>query len=167
MPLPPIERTPNLRPLAAEMASLATGKVLPVAPVNPARQVAAPEELQPSVINMINQTDKKGAGESVYSSVADPVKKGAQNDPPSRDWTLHRPKPEKVEDPPPEPVSKILMDHLKSLWLASASAVQVQKELKDELELSQRGASQVNGVVATDELTYQPTKINPTEKPQT
>lgn len=166
MQLPSIDRIPSLRPVAAESASLATGRVVPVAPVNPPVQAAASEEPTPSVINMIGQADKPNAGEGVYSSVADPARKDAAEKV-SADWTIKRPAAEKVEDPPPEPIYKMLMDHVKSLWSASASAVQVQQQVKDELDVSKAGVNAPQGVVATEVFTYSPTKITKTEKTQT
>jgi len=166
MQLPSIDRIPSLRPVAAESASLATGRVVPVAPVNPPVQATASEEPMPSVINMIGQADKPSVGEGVYRSVADPVRKDAAEQV-SADWTIKRPAPEKVEDPPPEPIYKVLMDHVKSLWSASASAVQVQQLVKDELDVPKAGATAPQGVVATEVFTYSPTKITKTEKTQT
>jgi len=166
MQLPSIDRIPSLRPVAAESASLATGRVMPVAPVNPPTQTVAAEEPIPSVINMIGQADKSSAGEGVYSSVADPVRKDAAAQA-SADWTIKRPVAEKVEDPPPEPIYKMLIDQVKSLWAASASAVQVQQQVRDELDPTKSGINAPQGMVATEVFTYSPTKIPKTEKTQT
>jgi len=106
------------------------------------------------VINLVNQAEKPNSGEGVYTSVSDPVRKGADAATSTKDWTIQRPAPEKTETPPPDPISKVLMDHIKALWLASASAVQVQQNA-------------VPGVVSTEVFTYSPTKINKTEKTQT
>ncbi len=167
MPLPSIERFQSVRPVAAEAASLATGRVVPVAPTNVPQPSAIPEEPVPSVINMINQADKPSSGEGVYSSVPDPVRKSADAADTVRDWTIKRPAPEKVEDPPPDPISKVLLDHIKSLWLASASAVQVQQQVKDEVDLSRSALNAPQGVLTSEAFTYSPTKINKTEKPLT
>lgn len=167
MTQPSIDRIPSLRPVAVESASQANGRVVPVAPVNPRQQSVPATEPVPSVINLINQAEKSGVGEGVYSSVSDPVRKGSEASVPSRDWTIHRPAPEKVKDPPPEPLSKILLDHIKSLWLASASAVQVQQQVRNQVDLSQPGVNAAPGVIANEVFTYSPTKINKTEKPQT
>jgi hypothetical protein len=140
---------------------------VPVAPVNPHQQTVPAAEPSPSVINLINQADKPSAGEGVYSSVSDPVRHGAEASLPSKDWTIHRPAPEKVQDPPPEPISKVLLDHIKSLWLASASAVQVQQQVKNQVDLSQPGVNAAQGVISSEVFTYSPTKINKTEKTQT
>ena len=164
MQLPSLDRIQNLRPVAVETASLATGKVVPVAPVNPQVQSVAPAEPSPSVVNLINTSDKPNFGEGVYTSVADPARVGAAASA-SRDWTIQRPEPEKVKDPPPEPLSKLLMDHIKSLWLASASAVQVQQNVKNQAEVTPAGISAPKGVLSSEVFTYAPTKINKTEKP--
>ena len=85
---------------------------------------------------------------------------------PSKDWTIKRPAPEKVEFPPPEPISKLLMDHLKLLWQASAAAVQVQQQVRNQSEMTPNNANGPQGVNVEQVLTYSPTKINKTEKPQ-
>jgi hypothetical protein len=166
MQLPSIDRIQNLRPLAVESASLATGKVVPVAPVNPGVQTAPVAEPTPSVVNLINQSDKASVGEGVYTSVSDPTRKGADAATPPKDWTIKRPAPEKVEYPPPEPMSKILMDHLKSLWQASAAAVQVQQQVRNQTEVTTNNTNGPQGVLSEQVLTYSPSKINKTEKPQ-
>jgi hypothetical protein len=166
MQLPSIDRIQNLRPLAVESASLATGKVVPVAPVNQGEQTAPAVEPMPSVVNMINTADKPNVGEGVYTSVSDPTRKGAEAASPPKDWTVKRPAPEKVEYPPPEPLSKILMDHLKSLWQASAAAVQVQQQVRTQSETTPTNVNGAQGANVEQVLTYSPTKINKTEKPQ-
>jgi hypothetical protein len=163
MTLPSIDRIQSVRPVAAEAAALSTGRVVPVVPVNPPQQAQAPAEVQPSVINMISTGDKPNAGEGVYSSVPDPVRQTTEQATP-KDWTIKRPAPEKVEIPPPEPLSKMLIDHIKSLWLASASAVQVQEQVKNQIDPSKATATVAPGVISTEVYTYSPTKINKTDK---
>lgn len=163
MQLPSIDRIPNLRPVAVEAASLVTGKVVPVAPVNPSVQSTSATEPSPSVINMINQAEKPNSGEGVYTSVSDPSRTGAAGASTHKDWTIHRPAPEKVEDPPPEPISKMLVEHIKSLWLASASAVQVQQQVRNQLDATQPNLNATPGVLSTESLTYSPSKVNKTE----
>lgn len=169
----PIERIQTVRPLAAEAAALVTGRVVPVVPVNPPHTQIAAVEPMPSVINLVNPVsavttdNKSSAGEGVYSSVSDPTRPGADAASAPRDWTIKRPVPEKVEDPPPEPMSKILIDHIKSLWEASASAVQVQQQVRNQLEPQPvANALATNGVVANEVYSFSPTKINKIEKPQ-
>jgi hypothetical protein len=115
---------------------------------------------------MINTADKPNVGEGVYTSVSDPVRKGSDAAAPPKDWTIKRPAPEKEEFPPPEPISKMLMDHLKSLWLASAAAVQVQQQVRNLSEVTPDNANGLQGANVEQVLTYSPTKINKTEKPQ-
>ncbi len=167
MQLPPIDRTPHLRPVAVESASLATGRVLPVAPVNLPAASPGPVEPVASVVNLVNQAHKPNDGEGVYTSVSDPVRHGAEAASPPKDWTIHRPVIEKTPDPPPEPLYKILIDHIKSLWEASASAVQVQTQVKNQLDTTPNSANAAPGLLSTEVFTYSPTKINKTEKPQT
>lgn len=162
MQLPSIDRNPHLRPVSAELASIAGSKVIPVAPVNPSAQVTPVAEPAPSVVNLVNQANKPSTGEGVYTSVSDPARPGSEAATVGKDWTIHRPVTEKVEDPPPVPISKLLMDHIKSIWAASASAIQVE-QVKNELDLSQSKPFSAPGVLAKEVLTYSPSKINKTE----
>ena len=160
MQLPPLERTPNLRPAGNEAVSVAAARVIPVAPVNPPGQVSiTPVEPTPSVINLVNQAHKPSTGEAVYTSVSDPGRRGSEAATSEKDWTIHRPAVEKVEDPPPVPMSKVLMDHIKSLWLASASAVQVQQHVKNQLDSSQPNLNATPGTLSSEVFTYSPSKI--------
>ncbi len=120
----------------------------------------------PSVINMINQVDKPNFGEGVYSSVADPTRAGS-SEAVQTDWTVKKPAPEEVKPPPEPPMYQLLLDNMKSLWLASASAVQVQQEVKDQVQLTpNRLDASTQGLMTEQSFTYSPTKIAKTEKPQ-
>jgi hypothetical protein len=112
---------------------------------------------------MVGKNNRPDVGEGVYTSVSDPGRRGSEAATAERDWTIQRPKPEKVEDPPPPPLSQVLMEHVKSLWLASASAVQVQQQVKDQLEASQPSQKAMLNTTAPESLTYSPSKINKTE----
>ena len=141
---------------------MAPVKVIPVAAVNPAASLTTSLEPTPSVINMVGKRNMTDVGEGVYTSVSDPTRRGSEAATAEKDWTIHRPKAEKVEDPPPVPLYQVLMEHIKSLWLASASAVQVQQQVKDQLEASQPSQKAVSSRVAPESLTYSPNKINKT-----
>ena len=137
-----------------------------MAPVNPPNQASiTPAAPTPSVINLINQANKPSTGEAVYSSVSDPGRRGSEAATSKKDWTIHRPVVEKVEDPPPVPLSKVLIEHIKSLWIASASAVQVQQHVKNQLDSSQPNLNATPGRLSSDVYTYSPSKINKTEQP--
>ena len=144
---------------------MAAARVIPVAPVNPSAHAAiAPVDPTPSVVNLVNQANKPSTGEAVYTSVSDPARRGSEAATSEKDWTIHRPAPEKVEDPPPVPMSKILMDHIKSLWVASASAVQVQQQVKNQLDTSQPNLNATPGTLSSEVFTYSPSKINKSER---
>ena len=161
MQLPSIDRIQSIRPFAVESASLSTGRVVPVAPVNPSVENLSVAE--PSVVNAIG--DKPNAGEKFYTSVSDPVQPGSDAAGVSKDWTIHHPVPEKVEYPPPEPLYKILMNNFKAIWVASSAAVQVQpQQVNNPLDMAQPNIYAVPGDISTEMLTYSPTKINKTEK---
>ena len=165
MQLPPFDRSPASRPPGADVAALATVRVIPVSPVNPAADASANPPATPGVINLVGKSPKPEAGEGVYTSVADPTRRGMQQNTP-KDWTIQRPAPEKVKDPPPIPIAKVLMDHLHALWAASASAVQVQQQVRNHLETGQPQAalSAQPSPAAIQTVTLAPGKVNKNEK---
>ena len=163
MQLPSVDRTPNLRH-AADLASPAVGKVIPVAPVNPPVVSVTPAEPSPSVIDMVNPALKTNEGERVYTSVSDPVRPGSEAATAPKDWTIHRPVQVKAEDPPPKPLSQVLMDHLRTVWTASASAIQLE-QVRDRLETPVAvNPSATVGTLVKEVLTYEPAKIKKNEK---
>lgn len=159
MDMPPLDRTPSTRPSGSDVASMAVVKSNRAAPV----ERAIPEKPTPSVINLVNMANKPSTGEGVYTSKSDPVKPGSEAASIPKDWTIHRPVVEKVENPPPVPLSKVLMDHIKSMWTASAGAIQVH-QVKNQLDQSQPTSQAPTGVLSTEVLTYSPSKIHKTEK---
>ena len=165
MQLPSIDRISNTRPVAAEAASLATGKVVPVVQVNLPGQASGDLGPSPSVINMVNQVDKPNFGEGVYTSVADPTRPGSSAES-ATDWTTQKPKPEETKPPPTPPMYQVLMDHLKALWLASAGSIQVQQKVKDQALQVPGKLDGAQGALSQQVFTYSPTKINKTEKTQ-
>jgi hypothetical protein len=180
MQLPTIDRTPNMRPAGAEVVSSGANRVIPIAPVNPSVSVSLTAQPAtnagpgPSAIDLVNPALKPGGvaqpltappteGEPTYTSVADPAKRSAEVSMAPHDWTIHRPAPEKVEDPPPKPMSQVLMDHLRTMWTAGASAIQIE-QVKNQLTPTEPLApTQVPGDLAKEVLTYAPTKIKKTE----
>jgi hypothetical protein len=145
------------------------GVVIPVAPVNPGVEASPPLEPTPSVVNHVNpalhaQQALPNEGEANFTSVPDPVKSSASTQRLSHDWTIHRPAPEKVENPPPKPISQMLMEHLKSMWTASASAVQVEQVSNQLSRPAPTQPTQIAGDLAKQVLTYQPTRIKKNEK---
>lgn len=145
---------------------MVVAQVIPVAPVNPSANSDALAEPSPSVINMVGRGSNATAtqkGEGVYASVSDPTRRGSEAATIAKDWTIHRPEPEKVEDPPTPPLSQVLMDHIKLLWTASASAVQVQQEIRNQVDPDKQNLNASPGKLAAEALTYSRSKISKTE----
>jgi hypothetical protein len=112
---------------------------------------------------MVNPALKPQDGQAAKVVVPEPTRRGAEEATAPQDWTIHRPKQEKVEDPPPKPISQVLMDHLKTVWTASASAIQIE-QVKNQLTQPQPvNAADVAGQVAKEVLVYTPSKIKKTE----
>lgn len=144
--------------------------IIPVAPVNPSISASPPLEPTPSVVNHVNPALHGNAppppneGEPTYTSVPDPVGRSATVQQAPHDWTLKKPAAEKAEEPPRKPISQVLMDNLKSIWTASASAVQVQQIGNQIARPTPPEPTQVPGDLAKQVLTYQPSKIKKNEK---
>lgn len=163
MQLPSIDRTPNVRPAGADLASAGANRVIPVAPVNPAVHASPPLEPTPSVINKINPALDPNEIGAAQASVSDPATRGSEAATAEKDWTIHRPVTEKVEDPPPKPMSQVLMDHLRTLWTASASAVQLEQVQNQLTTPTAPTPTEAPGQLAKQSLIYKPSKINKTE----
>ena len=162
MQLPSIDRQPGARPAGVALPTPIGSKVLPVAPVNPPQAVQSP-----GVVNNISESARQDkAGEAVFRSVPDPVQKSPVAARPENDWTIKRPQPQKVEDPPPEPISKRLLEFLRSMWRASGSVVemsQIQTQVQN-VAPNLNNPNAVPGLLAKEDLTYTPSKIKKNEK---
>ena len=165
MQLPSIDRPTGLRPAGADLASSNGQKVIPVAPVNPPVTVnpqAGPA--QPGVVNKIGESASLASTSStVYQSVPDPIRRGGETSVDARDWTIQHPEPEKVEDPPPVPMHQLLLDFIKSMWQASAMAVELSQVQKQNVLNQPPNPNLAPGEIAKENLTYTPSKIKKTE----
>ena len=158
MHLPAIDRSASLQPTGADIAPSLPASVVPVAPVNP-----GVSEVTPSVIYSISevgqaQADK--AAEALYSGTVDPAQPGSQRNGVERDWTIRRPEPEKIEYPPPVPISKVLLEFIKSVWRASGTAVEVAQNQNLNLNLNPNAPQ---GQLVKEDLTYTPSKVSKTQ----
>jgi hypothetical protein len=164
MQLPSIDRNPNLRPSGADLASVGANRVMPVAPVNPSVTAQPTIEPVPSVIDMVNPALKKNEGEPVHTSVSDPGRRGSEAATSPKDWTIHRPAPQKAEVPPPKPMYEVLMDHIKSMWTASASAIQLEQVSNQLKPPAAVVPAEVPGNLAKEILVYDPNMIKKNEQ---
>ncbi len=160
MQLPSVDRQPGLRLSGVDSVSSTNGqKVIPVPPVNPVAPASTP-----SVVNKISESAAQTRARDVYTSVSDPAKRGSEAATSPKDWTIQRPEPEKVEIPPPEPISKMLLEFLQSMWRASGSAVEIAQAQAQSSQLNQHNPSAAAGELAKENLTYSPSKIKKNEK---
>ena len=173
MQLPNIDRT-AIRPAGTEGVVPAAPRVIPVAPVNPPAPVAETA----SVVNDINPAVQARVNEA---SRADPLQGGSKADDSGRDWTQRKEAPARQEEAPPkEPLSKMLMEHMTAVWSASARVVEIWMQnnpaqnpaVNQQVQAQAQAASRsvdpmaTPGVVAKEVLTYSPTQIRKTEKPE-
>jgi hypothetical protein len=164
MQLPSFDRNQNVRPAGADLASAGANKVIPVAPVNPSVQASPQLSAKPSVINMVNPALQTNPNEPVYARASDPAASQPTEDVTApKDWTIHRPVPEKVENPPPKPMSQVLMEHIRSMWNASASAVQIEQVSNQLTPPSPLSFSATEGGLAKEMLVYTPSKVKKNE----
>ncbi len=137
---------------------------MPVAPVNPSVGATPSILPTPSVVDLVNPALKTTEGESIYTSVSDPARPGSEAATTPKDWTIHRPVTEKVEDPPPKPIYQLLMDHIKKLWTASASAVQLEQVSNQLNPPVPVAPSDTPGNFAKEVLVYDPNTIKKNER---
>ena len=165
MQLPTIDRTPNVRPAGVDLASSGASKVIPVAPVNPAVHASPKLEAvqQPGVIDAVNPALKSPEADRVHVARPDPVEQKSMADAVPKDWTIHHAPVQKVENPPPKPISQILMDHLKTMWTASASAVQVEQVHNQFTTPNAVTPGQAPGELAKQAVIYAPGKVKKNE----
>jgi hypothetical protein len=145
--------------------------VIPVAPVNPSLQV----QETAGVVNDINPDVQAKAAQAAQAASADPLQGGAQADNTGKDWTQRQEMPGKLAEPPKEPLSKMLLDHIHSVWSASARVVEIwlmnnpvqnQTQIQNLAQSRNQDSSAIPGVLAKEALTYSPSKIKKTEKPE-
>lgn len=112
---------------------------------------------------MVNPALKSQVGQPPKVEVAEPTQQRVEDATAPQDWTIHRQAPEKVEDPPPKPLSQVLLDHLKTVWTAGASAIQIE-QVKNQLTTpTPLNPSDAPGMLAKEALVYTPSKIQKTE----
>ena len=144
MQIPPVERNP-IQWTNTQGANLySTGASGPVA-VRPVHAV-----------NPVESTDQLGEGVTVtIKSPERPTDKSVQD----RDWTEVQAKQVKEEEqePPKEPIYKQLIEHLQSMWRASAMAVEAAQEAQ-KTDQHERNMLQVR----TEPLTYDEPKVKRT-----
>jgi len=158
MQLPSVDRQPGLRLSGADMMSSNGQKVIPVPPVIPALQAHAP-----GVVNKISESAVQASANRVYTSVSDPARPGSEAATSPKDWTIQRPEPEKVQVPPPEPISKMLLEFVQSMWRASGSAVEIAQAQNQNAQVNQNNPIAAAGQLAKENLTYTPSKIKKNE----
>lgn len=114
---------------------------------------------------MVNPALKGQDSEKIYTGVHDPVKPGAEAARSPKDWTIHKASPDKVENPPPKPMYQVLLEHIKSMWTASANAVQME-QVANQLNLNSPNPvapTDAPGTLAKEVLVYAPNTIKKTE----
>jgi hypothetical protein len=166
MQLPSVDRQPGTRPAGVDLVSSNGQKVIPVAPVNP--PVVASPVVTPESTGVVNKIGESAATENpvynaVHQSVPDPIRRGNESAADPQDWTIKRPEPEQVEEPPPVPMHQVLLDFIKSMWQASGMAVEVAQTQKQNTQLNPANPTIAPGEIARENLTYQPSKIKKTE----
>ncbi|MBI2749374.1 MAG: hypothetical protein HYX43_08585 [Burkholderiales bacterium] len=68
-----------------------------------------------------------------------------------------------MEDPPPKPLYQVLMEHIKSMWTASASAVQLDQVHNQLTPPTPAAPTEMPGNLAKEILVYAPNTIKKTE----
>jgi len=148
--------------VGADLALPSVARVLPVAPVNPAATADSP-----GVVNRIGDgvAGSNTLASPTYLTASDFGRQTPEAATSPKDWTIRRPEPEKVEVPPPEPISKRLLDFLQAVWRASGNAVEVAQLQNQNVSITQNNPNASPGLLAKQDITYSPSKIRKNEKP--
>lgn len=148
MQLPPVDRSTSYqwRPQGADLYSTGASGAVPVRPVH--------------ATNPAESVDRLGEGAVVRVDKVQNPEKPSAPDEENRDWTLAETKKEapKEEEPPKEPIYKQLIEHIQSMWRASAHAVELAQEISSK-EQQERNALQVRN---NESLTYSDPKVKRT-----
>ncbi|RUP29700.1 MAG: hypothetical protein EKK45_10315 [Curvibacter sp.] len=115
MQLPPVDRSMNWASPAAGQSLAGADKVVST---KPAATTVTNAPTESTIVTVSGQ------------KAASPDKPSATNDQPNKDWTAVKKKAttEEPKNPPPEPISKRLIDFLNSMWKASGSVVELAAE---------------------------------------
>ena len=121
------------------------------------RPGSGPAAVRPvHAVNAVESADKLGEGVTVtIKSPEKPSDKSLDD----RDWTEVQEKKVKEEEqePPKEPIYKQLIEHIQSMWRASAMAVEAAQEAQ-KTDQQERNMLQVR----TEPLTYSEPKVKRT-----
>lgn len=180
--IPSVERSSGQRLTNADMVAPSPAKAPAhvVAKVNPAAPVNPPVKADPpvGVINSINPDVQAKARASMDAELSnqtpDPLRGGTRVDNSQRDWTERKPAPERVQEPPKEPISKMLIEHMHALWAASAKAVELwymnsqnqnqdPNQVKALTQSRNQDPSAVPGTLAKSTMNYTPQRVAKTE----
>ena len=120
-----VERIENLRALGADAGTPGSARAMPQATSTHApAKVAAPvvTEPAPSSVIKIGQLNKAAHAGVVYANLSNPSLRASGSELAPYDWSIKPGMTAKVEDKPP--LAEMLIEHLKSLLVASAAAIQ-------------------------------------------
>ncbi|NBY70935.1 MAG: hypothetical protein EBQ69_02735 [Betaproteobacteria bacterium] len=175
MQLSSVDRTAALRAVASDVAAPVAAKVVPVAPVNPAAASSA-SQVAPQKPGVINDIDPKVQARAAADAARIAVMSGSpQANENLRNWTKRMEEVGKVEPPPKEPISKMLMQHIQTLWMASAKAVEVtaaanqhpsqnMAQIQQLAEQKNQDPATAPGSITKEVLTYTPSEIKKNDK---
>lgn len=126
---------------------------------------------------MVNSINPEVQAKANQAARLDPLQGGAQADNSGRDWTQSKDAAGKPAEPPKEPLSKMLLDQIHLVWSASARVVEIwlmnnpaqnqtQNQTQNLAQSRNQDPTAIPGVLAKEALTYSPSKIRKTGKPE-
>lgn len=142
MSIPSIDRSLSWRPQGADLYPTGAAAAIPAARAGGGNAPAPVESM-----------DRLGEG----ATVREPDKPSSAPETPNRDWTETK-KQETVkepEEPPKEPISKMLLEFIQSMWRASGSAVELAQEINKTAQQDRLAQEQQNRPL----LTYSDPKV--------
>ncbi|KQR63267.1 hypothetical protein [Acidovorax sp. Leaf160] len=146
MSIPSLDRSPSWRPQGADLYPTGAAVAIPAARAGGGNAPAP-----------VESADRLGEG----AKMRDPDKPSATAEATNRDWTeAKKAEKAKEEEPPKEPISKLLLEFIQSMWRASGSAVELAQEI-NKASQQDRQAQQEQQTPKTP-LTYADPKVKRT-----
>jgi hypothetical protein len=158
-----VDRIETLRVIGADAATLGSARTVPQATATHAPvkvRASAAVEPTPSLVNKIGQLNKAASAGVVYANLSGPAMRASGSELAPYDWSLSSSTAVKVEDKPP--LTDLLIEHLKSLWLASAMAIQTQQPKDEKLAIKSEAGGQTKanaGISSGLAMLYSPSQI--------
>ena len=159
-----VDRIEGLRAIGADAGTIGSGRATsPVVSTHAPAKVKASAVIEPtpSLINNIGQLNKAAHAGVVYANMSDPSLRASGSELAPYDWSINPSMTAKEEVKPP--LTDMLIEHLKSLLVASAAAIQTQQPVDEKANLkAEKGPITDLGSALSLSRYYSPSQVKKT-----